>query len=352
MKSLSIAAVSVLAFTLCGSFVRAQDTNLSSYDEWNLAKLQRRYAKGVSDPVPWAGYWWPYSSNGIASEDYDGSKSSVSPAAKLDEIFGWNNWISSWEYGNHGAGNSGAEWWGHCNGWATAAIMEREPRKSRSFNGVKLDVADSKAILSEYWLESGSDFIGNRVWDQGDMSSDAFWDIVPAQFHLLLTNIVGRQKRSVIIDRYTGQEVWNHPMMAYEIAPIRPRDYLGPDPQYANVYRVEMTATIWWVNDEVEPNDLTPKFKWEEDEYFNKRTLHYELWVDAPLEFDSKGNLVNSGNIILTSQGYGGQWMNGTNSEVLLNSHPDFAWLPLSYAPSSGYKNPRLNDAWIYENLR
>ncbi|MBI3543306.1 MAG: hypothetical protein HY075_08560 [Deltaproteobacteria bacterium] len=314
------------------------------YDETNLAYLMKRYSKATADPVPWAGYWWPYRSNGIASAEADAH--GESPASKADLAQGNTNWIVGWEYANHGWGRAAEDWWGHCNGWATAAIMESEPRQGRRVNDVEFTVADRKALLSEYWLESGADFIGTRVYDPNDFSSDAFWDVVPSQFHLLLANVVGRQKRSVIIDRHTGAEVWNQPLVAYEMRAITRDDDLGSDPDNPGLHRVNLETTIWWASDEVDAGDLTPEFKWRENVAFAKRTLRYELWLDGPLEFDSKGELKRSGNIV------GGIWKNGTNPEYLVDTHPDFIWVPLSYATSSGEKNPRLDDRWVYEHIR
>lgn len=319
------------------------------YDERNFAKLYERYAKSVADPLPWAGYWWPYVDNGIADGSYDTSE--LAPTDKIDRVFGLRNYASSWERARHGLGRRPADWWGHCNGWSTAAIMEREPREAVSRQGYTFGVADRKALLTEYWMESGSDFIGSRVSSPNDFSSRAFWDVSPAAFHLLLTNVVGAERQSVIIDRFTGSEVWNQPLAAYELAPVKPEDYLGPDPRYKNLYRVNVTATIWWVSDEVEGDAVTPPFEWKENDYFEKRTLRYELWLDAPVAFNDRGQMISSGNIVLTSGAGGGTWKNGTSREALENSHPDFIWIPLSYARSSGYKNPRIRDEWIKANL-
>lgn len=330
-------------------FVLSSNAPAAQYNERNLAELQKYNAKGVADPVPWVGYWWPYVDDGIADDTF--SDDGISPADKIDAIFNRRNYASGWERRRHGTGRRPADWWGHCNGWATAAIMEREPRRPVTRHNIEFSIADRKALLTEYWMESGSDFIGRRVYNSGDFSSEAFWDVTPAAFHLLLTNIVGDQKQAVIIDRFTGAEVWNHPLVAYEIEPITADDYLGRDPNYKNIYRVNVKTTIWWVTDEVEADDVTPEFKWVEDDYFEKRTLKYELWVDAPLKFDSNGKLVSSGDIIITRNGTGGRWKNGTSREVLKNSHPDFIWIPLSYARPSGSKNPYINDDWVKANL-
>ena len=72
----------------------------------------------------------------------------------------------------------------------------------------------------------------------------------------------------MIIDRHTGAEVWNQPVVAYEVDPIRPEDDLGRDPRYRNLYRVNVRATLWWANDDVGPNAKTPEFAWKESMYF------------------------------------------------------------------------------------
>ena len=321
--------------------------DLHSFDETNLAKLQKHYQKEIVKSVPWSGHWWPYAEGGIAGTKYGAE----SPAAKLDRAMGMFGRLLGWETQGHGPRAGAQTWWGHCNGWATAAIMESEPREPLRVNGVEFKSGDLKAILSEYWLESSADSIGKRVWDANDFTSDAFWDVVPAQFHLLLTNFVGRQHRSVIVDRYTGAEVWNHPVVAYEVAPIKPEDYIGRDREFPNIYRVNVQTTIWWANDEVEPQDLMTPFDWRESLFYQSRVLRYELWLDGPVEFDSEGKLTRSGNIVLTDRGYGGQWKNGRTYEALINSHPDFIWLPLSNAKATTEKNPYLNDEWVKTNL-
>jgi len=332
------------------SIVFSHFANAAGYfEEWNFAELQREHAMGVAQPVPWVGHWWPYAENGIADGNFD--KDRRSPAEKLDLSQGNRNWATAWEFQHHGHGLRAAEWWGHCNGWAVAAIMEPEPRKAIRVDGVKFTVSDRKALLTEYWMEVGADFIGTRVWNSNDFSSRAFWDVTPAQFHLAMTNIVGRQSRSLIVDRHAGAEVWNHPVVAYKTDPITPADYLGPDSRYSNIYRVNITTTIWWATDEVEPDELTLPFNWEVNDSFVKRKLRYELWIDAPLRFSDSGKLLSSGNIIITRDGSGGAWKNGTTPQVLVNTHPDFMWIPISYSASRGSKNPRINDAWIRENI-
>lgn len=325
----------------CGPAHAQHASELNAGATKNLAYLQQNYASSVVSTVPWAGSWWPYSSDGISSA-----------TAKYDAVtFGS---ATRWEHANHGTGRHGVpDWFGHCNGWAAAAILSREPQGTRSIGGQDFSVADRKALLSETYMEVSGDFIGTRVEDPSDFSSEAFNDVWPAQMLLVLTSVVGAQKRAVGFDRNTGYQVWNQPLVAYVNEKIKPEDYLGPDPDYPNIYRVNMTTTLYWVSDNVEPDIATPGFDVNNPaSVFESRTLSYELWVDAPLQFDSGGNLTASGDVILTTQNghtSGGIWKNG--NLPLVESHPDYMWIPTGPAPSSGFKNPQLDDAWVLSNM-
>lgn len=327
----------------------------------NLAEGMRAHAAAIVTPNPWAGYWFPYGSGGITG-----------PAAKYDEAYlngmraqgrDTSNYesLASWEIGNHNAGAWKFEpWFGHCNGWSASALMVPEPRAPKTINGVTFDVADQKALLAESWLEFSGDFVGNRVNDKGDFSSAAFWDVVPGQFHLLLVNLVGKLNKGLIIDRHTGHEIWNQPLVAYKIDPVKPEDYLGPHPDFPAIYRVNMTASIWWANDNVDSEEITPPFDPNlpaneyTDHFYPGRVLHYELWLDGPVEFDAAGNMTSSGNILVTNEAgryVGGVWKNGTSPAVLINTHPDYMWVPYGRQHSTGYKNPRIDDSWVRDNI-
>lgn len=307
----------------------------------NFAFLQSRFSSAVINPAPWAGFWFPYSSNGIATA-----------ASKYDAANPGSQGAANWERGRHGQGlGDVADWWGHCNGWAAAAMLTSEPREAKAVGGQTFGIGDRKALLSEIFMEVTGDFLGNRVDDPSDRSSAAFRDITPAQFFIMLTNVMGSQKRTFILDRFTGHEVWNHPMVAYVSAAVTPDDYLGPDPEFPNVHRVNMTTEIYWVDDNVSPDVTTPAFDPSNPAgVFKSRTLKYELWLDGPVEFDAAGNMTRSGDVILTSTGAGGQWKNG--GLPANNSHPDYMWIPTGPAPSSGFKNPNLSESWVLSNMR
>src|SRR5579885_2120070 len=92
--------------------------------EKNFAVLINNYLKGKPEPTPWAGYWFPYTENGIAAGKLG------SPAGKYDAARGHKTNAQAWEVANHGAGVKGVQgWWGHCNGWCAAAALFPEPHK-------------------------------------------------------------------------------------------------------------------------------------------------------------------------------------------------------------------------------
>ncbi len=299
----------------------------------NFATLIERYSQGKVARTPWAGYWWPYLGGGIefAVAKYDAAVSSSGAAA--------------WERANHGPEVPGVDdWWGHCNGWAAAATLYAEPRSDRSAGGVPFTISDQKALLSEIAMEIYGDFFGRRAEGTG---TPEFRDVYPNQFFLVLTNYVGAGV-PLIIDRYTGFQVWNQPLAGYRIEPIRPADSLGPDPSAPNVHRVLTTMTIWWARNDVPGDHVTEPFAFADGPSFESRTLRAEIWLDAPPVFDGEGRLTRSGNVVLGRQGesvIGGAWRTGDLPAQ--NSYPDYLWVARSPAPSSGFTNPRVDIGWV-----
>lgn len=303
--------------------------------EGNFATLIKRASQGKTGATPWAGYWWPYETNGISNA-----------ASRYDQARGGGT-AASWERSNHGAGVPGLEsWFGHCNGWAAAAVLYREPRAAATAGSQSFPVAEQKAILSELAMEVRADFFGSRNEDNNS-SSQTFQDVAPDVFFLVLTNYVGNGL-GLIIDRYTGNQVWNHPLAGYRISPIRPADSLGPAPGNPDIHRVNVTTQVWWVRDDVEGGHLTEPFAFEDGQSYESRTFRYEVWLDAPPVFDGAGNLASAGKVVVARQGnssIGGAWRN--SGLELFNSHPDYIWVPHAVTPSTGYSNPGIDAAFI-----
>ena len=228
----------------------------------NYATLINTYAQGKPKREPWAAHWWPYTENGIAA-----GGSSGSPAGKYDAARGGTTHAQEWEVSHHGAKTPKVQgWWGHCDGWSGAAALYPEPREPVTVNGIEFGVADLKGLLTEAGGSADYEFFGNKM-DNDDENDPRYKDTVPNQYFSVLTNFMGKQGEVVNIDRYTGYEVWNQPVMGYKFDYPKPSDYLGADPAAPGVYRMMFHSTVWWANDSgiSSISVLTPTFNFEDD---------------------------------------------------------------------------------------
>src|SRR5262249_13221748 len=144
---------------------------------------------GRANFIPWSGIWWPLSEtklakgwNGTGDDfEYDATAKTwkrknaqkaandLSPFLKYDEYVkrttGTDPGAALLEcngdgftfmhnvygdqkkkYDDEGISYS---WWGHCNGWCGAAIMEKEPLGPIETNGIRFELADLKGLLTE-----------------------------------------------------------------------------------------------------------------------------------------------------------------------------------------------------------
>ncbi len=141
---------------------------------------------------------------------------------------GTNPWFASaWELLNHWS-PAGSGWWGHCNGWAAAAIIAREPRELTTFDTawpssvtgqsdkdftVELSVADQKGLLSESNYSGLSNFFGSRY----NGPEDDVTDLTPkATLHILSTYIKQRGV-PLVFDTTATDQVWNFPAWKYSL---------------------------------------------------------------------------------------------------------------------------------------
>ncbi len=323
--------------------------------EKNFAHLINTFAEGKTEPTPWAGYWWPYTRNGIAAGGMDGG----SPAGKYDAARGHTTHAQEWEVKNHGAGVPKVQqWWGHCNGWCAASALFKEPNQAVRVNGVNFGIGDIKALLTEAGMSVNADFFGDRI-DVDDPNSPKYWDTIPDQYFLVLTNYIGKLKRAVLIDRYTGSQVWNQPLAGYRFDYPKPSDYLGSSPDAPNVYKIQLTSKIWWLDDGVAPDVQTHAFNFEEDDptgIVQSRVLKMEVWLDGPVQFGADGKITSSGDVIVTKKNdsyIGGTWMMGEG--YLVDAWPDYMWVPYNltkpFDPEEDYVNPHVETEWLQAHL-
>lgn len=369
-------SLSLLTIVFVVPHARAQDFKPRKTD---FASLYNEFRFAQPKNVPWAGSYFAFAKDGIAVGLAGGS-----PAEKYDQLFSPRTSAVKWEKENHScAVYKGEEkescdaWWGHCNAWSAAGIKEPEPRKSVLYKGTTLQVADQKAWITELWMDSGSLFVGSTnkalktdSWildptsrlaktsiDYGTGTNfEAFWDVTPKNFFLIFTNYVGVKGIGVVIDRFTGDEVWNQPVVGYRVLPIRQTDILDEVRNEAgrSLYPVKIRMKIYWANDGVPEEYISNPFDIKEttdstsvedlgDDYTG-RYLAFKLFFDAPLEIDDQ-KIASAGRIVGD-----GIWDHQENpprgAKNLNHTHPDFIWAPLELdLASQSNSNPALKEA-------
>ncbi len=236
-------------------------------------------SEGSADRVAWAASYWPYYEGGI-NHRWQGSNV-LSPAEKYDQAFNgweapegfmqlepWNSYTceydeayyeqlgpaASWTDRNRGTwmahngvddDGDGVEdadectdgwgeydgletWWGICHAWGPAAILEPEPVEPVTRNGVTFAVSDLKALLIQQYDRTDSYMIGGRCNEEelerdetGRITRTECRDLNAGSWHVVVTNLLGDSSRPFIIERTTNYQVWNQPLVGYEITEQR-----------------------------------------------------------------------------------------------------------------------------------
>ncbi|KAJ0392632.1 hypothetical protein P43SY_010010 [Pythium insidiosum] len=308
--------------------------------------------KGTFVPTPWPGSYWPTYEDGINAR-WDPSQYSPSEkygfAFNLDvgsftEKLSRNNGILAHSYRRKctsngdcaGLGDGSAcamrlgqtsgfcipTWFGLCHAWAPAAILEPEPRCPVTKNGIKFEVMDIKALLTQIYdganiptvftgtRYNGPDY-GNDLVDQyGRYKNAAFRDVGPGFFHIATTNMLGLLNTTYVADVTAGSEVWNQPIRGYEILEQRPMTLEDGAKQFFNTatYPFNSAATkliyvrmrLDWILESTQNGPHVPGLV---DYYTRRHQYEYVLETD------------NANNIL------GGEWVGNAK-----RNHPDFMW--------------------------
>lgn len=216
-------------------------------------------------------------------------------------------------------------WWGLCHAWVPAAMLEKQPQNSVEANGVTFYPGDIEALIIAAYHRSAADMIGDRCNDkdverdeQGRVSDLACRDTNPGTLHLIATNYLGLNSRSFAEDRTFNYEVWNQPVVSFEVVSMdevsveEALTELEVEPDEAgtflngyhfnegavSLYSVAMTLTYLTESEASETANDSRDFE---------RNDHYTYI----LEVDADGEII------------GGEWT-GDSKEA----HPDFLWLP------------------------
>ena len=223
-------------------------------------------------------------------------------------------------------------WWGLCHAWVPAAMLEDRPLQAVEYNGVRFEVGDIEALLIAAYDRSNASMLGDRC-NEGHGNDDltsyypkeverdesgrptnvACRDTNPGSFHVIMTNFLGINKKSYAEDRTYDYQVWNQPMVEYEVSKLVEIDIATANSllnvtgttytfNSGAVKLYEVEATTYYLGESLASTQPQPA---SSNTYSDDH--HYILEVDA------------AGNII------GGEWLKNRWGQI---RYPDFLWLP------------------------
>jgi hypothetical protein len=223
-------------------------------------------------------------------------------------------------------GESPASWWGTCHAWTPASLLEPEPQKAVTVNGVTFDVADIKALTQNVYDRTDALMLGGRsesktiVHKANESANSGDMDVNPGALHVILTNFLGKNDMALIEDRTANFEVWNQPVVGYRVTK---QDAISASAANACV---GATGSSWTFNTSakslvevrMEVDYVTEGFAQATPMGIKNNTLtdkyHYIL------ELGSRGKII------------GGRYCSENEKD-----HPDFLWTPLR---AIGASNP------------
>jgi hypothetical protein len=232
-------------------------------------------------------------------------------------------------------------WWGLCHAWVPASILEPEPIHAVEYNGVRFEVSDITALLITAYDRTEALMLGGRCNartverdEHGRPRARECGDTNPGALHVVLANFLGIHHRAIAMDRTWDFEVWNQPVVGYEVrmlekrTPAEAMQVLGVNsetylfnPKAVELY--EVRVDVQWIT-ESSPS-VRPSLPII-DRYTRTDRYHYIL------EVDHRGKII------------GGEW--APESRTL---HPDFLWVPVR-AVRGG--NPYVRLEHVRELLR
>ncbi|AQS37212.1 putative pre-peptidase [Shewanella psychrophila] len=282
-------------------------------------------------------------------------RNKLSPAEKYDLLVGDDNFSftkSHWKRGKSYFDRSGSveRWMGLCHGWAPASYMFPRPTKSlilkdASNEDLVFYPSDLKALGTALWADANTDinFIGGRCNtktpeenESGRIINQSCFDNNPGSWHISIVNQLGVSNRSMVFDATYDYQVWNQPLLSYDISYFDPESgdaidesqvsgSLLPIEDYTldkfSEFRSNKATHIIGVRMRVGYLLETSPTQREYDNKFFDRvayvTYHYDL------ELNSEGDII------------GGEWYT--------QAHPDFLWGPKKNSIAQSYYD--INDS-------
>lgn len=185
-----------------------------------------------------------------------------SPAEKYDLTVGDEGFGLTHEQKNEGfqvvgPGGDVEDWMGICHGWAAGAVMTRPPLKETVVVGARgVSVtwypAEIKAMATLAWANGSyaANYLGSRcnsahpaTYPNGRIQDQRCFDANPAAFHLAIGNLLGQEKTAFVMDKTFDYEVWNQPVVGYDVTYFNPLNPSQRSKKWSDV-SVEYDATF------------------------------------------------------------------------------------------------------------
>ncbi len=231
------------------------------------------FEQGEASTVPWSGWWWPSHPNGGEPQLWEQG----GPYWKYDryvESLGESNPdVTGWERANQRYFGRDEDWAGHCNGWAAAAILEPEPTRPVTRNGITFTVGDQKGLLSGYH------FADEAAWVVGGRPNG----VSPIEFRTALRTWLSGRHKAFLANIYSKPtQVWSAPAYKYETL-------YGPDPDRPGVNHFR--TKVWYADYHVAPNFVG-------SQVFGGEPKIYEYYLEGPVDRPTGGGWegVSAGN--------------------------------------------------------
>jgi len=337
---------------------------------------------------PWSGDYWPTYKGGIGvryadsgtpvSEDFQDYYKAyqnywpldyrneelidhLSPSEKYDILVGDESFtMTRWTFEDandvyKANGNKIDRWFGICHGWAPASFMMERPEnvveyQIQNFQGqdftLKFYPDDVKALSSLLWANTTLEtyFMGGRCNTKnppkdpkGRILDEDCFDLNPGSWHVAVVNQVGINQSSLVMDASYDYEVWNQPLLSYEVQYFHPvtktvtgnlSAALIPVEEFSNdkfqSYRSPKTKFVVGVHMVVtymmEGGATHEDINTDLDDHV--RMVHYIY----DLELNENGEII------------GGEWYQ--------NVHPDFVWTPDKKARAVSVMDRELRGHW------
>ncbi len=182
----------------------------------------------VSDAIPWSGWWWPETSGGLATGQ--GYRDHPAPLEKYDLLTSnVQQGPATQFYLQHNYDPSAPSWFGLCDSWAAASILEPIDFAVSTVQNLYFYIGDKKGLLT---LAHELDNTGGH-----SQAMDS-----PLVLHEWLQRYIRDGKKAFYADLEPGIQSWNYPIYKYhmDITDFTTESYV--------------ICTVYYANDMVDPD--------------------------------------------------------------------------------------------------